>query len=240
MPNPENDVDSRGSAPRANPVAAPPGINAELFGKRGSGDRLTPDNAALIMIDFNVHLMNAVQTLDQQSLRNNALALAKIGRVFNLPMFFAGDEPEGAPFGPLLPEIRQLAPDATYVRRTHINFFDEPSNYEPVLKSGRTKLIMAGITTDLCLEQAALLAKRSGYDVYVVVDASGTWTKTLEQASLMRMAQAGVHLTNWQTTASELAFDWSSPTAPDVQAIYRDHLGAMGLILGAKGGAAMH
>lgn len=194
-------------------------------------DRLTPDNAAVILIDHQVKLMLGVQTLDPHSLKNNTLGLAKVAAIFKLPTILTG----GSPDDPLMPELKAAVPDHEYVQRNTINSWDTPAFVEAVEKTGRKKLIMAGITTDLCLLFPAISAVAAGYAVYVVVDACGCFTPMIEQAALLRLTQAGVIPATWGAVAAELQRDiWTEGNGPAVMQTYVEHSGPISLIAATR------
>ncbi len=83
---------------------------------------------------------------------------------------------------------------------------------------------MAAITTDVCLVFPALSAVKAGYDVYAVIDASGTWSAAAEMASMLRLTQAGVIVTNWISVAAELKHDEDRPTTPAMNAVFGEHM----------------
>jgi nicotinamidase-related amidase len=188
-------------------------------------DLLTPGNAAILLIDHQVGLLNCVRTMDPVNLKNNIIALAKLGKIFNLPVVLTTSGVNATPNGPLLAELVQMFPDNEVIDRTHVNSWHDPVFVKAVEKTGRKKLIMAGISTDVCLAFPAISAVKAGYDVYAVIDASATWDPVTEHAAMLRMSAAGVKVVNWVAAAAELQRDWALPTAGE----FGMHLGtAMG------------
>ena len=98
-------------------------------------------------------------------------------------------------------------------------------------KTGRKKLIMAGITSDVCLAFPAISAVAAGYDVYAVIDASGAWNPLVEQAAMLRMSQSGVIVTNWVAIAAELQKDWRLETGPTMGQLFQEHLTFYGMLM---------
>jgi nicotinamidase-related amidase len=133
--------------------------------------------------------------------------------------------------GPFMGELRAMFPKNEVVDRTLINAWDDPSFVNAVKKTGRKKLLMAGITTDVYLTFPALQAVAEGFDVYAILDASGTWNSLIEQAAMMRMAQAGVKLTTWVAVSAELQRDWATPTGPSLGRLYFDRLAPYSFLL---------
>ena len=184
---------------------------------------LTPDNCAMLLIDHQAGLFLGVHSMDQQILKNNAVALAKTAKQFGLPTVLFTSSAKG-PNGPTIPEIKAIFPDHPIHDRSPINLWEDPQCRQAVEATGRKKLIMAAITTDVCLVFPALAATRAGYDVYAVMDASGTWSLAADMASLMRLTQAGVIPTNWIAVAAELKHDEDRPTTPGMNAIFGQHM----------------
>lgn len=187
-------------------------------------DRLTSDNCALLLIDHQTGTMLGVQDIKLSDFRSNVLALAEIGRIHNLPTILTASYAEG-PNGPLMPEILEMHPNAPIIYRPGwINSWDDPSFVKAVEETGRKKLIMAGVTSDVCLMLPALSAKKAGYDVYAVYDASGCWDQTSEFAALLRLNQAGIITVNWAAVAADLQNDWRLPTAEGTLKTFHEHL----------------
>src|SRR5262249_29854345 len=116
---------------------------------------------------------------------------------------------ENGPNGVILPELKAMFPDAPFIPRPgQINAWDNEDFVAAVRKTGRKQLILAGVVTDVCVAFPALSAMKEGFQVFVVVDASGTFNKSVRDAALMRMAHAGAIMTNWFAVACELQRDW--------------------------------
>ncbi|HYW30903.1 MAG TPA: isochorismatase family protein, partial [Gemmatimonas sp.] len=195
---------------------------ALVVGAADHGPPLTPSEAALLLIDHQSALLLSVQTQSAEEMRNNALALAKVGRLYDLPTVFTTSGAAG-PNGPLLPGMRALHPDAPVIDRTL--FFDamtDPAFAGAVERTGRRQLIMAGITTDYCLALPAITARRLGYDVWAVIDASGAWSRVIEDVAVTRMAQHGVHVVTWAVVLAELQSNLAVRDADAALAKQRD------------------
>ena len=170
--------------------------------------RLSADDAAVLLIDHQAGLLSLVQDYRPDEFRNNVLALADTAKHFRLPTILTTSFEEG-PNGVLMPELKAAFPDAPFIPRPgQINAWDNEDFVEAVRKTGRRQLIMAGVVTDVCVAFPALCALEEGFQVFVVVDASGTFNKSVRDAALMRMTQAGAVMVNWFAVACELARDW--------------------------------
>lgn len=192
---------------------------------------LTPDNAALVLLDHQTGIMQGVQDFPPAEFRSHVLALAKVGRIFGLPVVLTTSYDTG-PNGPLLPELAAMYPEAPVVRRPgQINAWHDPAFVEAVRATGRSKLVMAGVTTDVCLAFPALSAAAEGYDVRAVIDASGTWNAAAQNTTLHRLTAAGVTPCNWVAVAAELQADWRRETGPQLAALFHEHLHFYGMLM---------
>ena len=173
-----------------------------------SSGRLSIDDAAVLLIDHQAGLLSLVQDYSPDEFRNNVLALADTAKHFRLPTILTTSF-ENGPNGVLMPELKAAFPDAPFIPRPgQINAWDNEDFVAAIKKTGRRQLIMAGVVTDVCVTFPALCALAEGYQVFVVVDASGTFNKSVRDAALMRMTQAGAIMVNWFAVACELARDW--------------------------------
>jgi nicotinamidase-related amidase len=170
--------------------------------------RLSVADAAVLLIDHQAGLLSLVQDYSPDEFRNNVLALADTAKHFRLPTILTTSF-ENGPNGVLMPELKAAFPNAPFIPRPgQINAWDNEDFVAAIKKTGRRQLIMAGVVTDVCVTFPALCALEEGYEVFVVVDASGTFNKSVRDAALMRMSQAGAVMINWFAVACELARDW--------------------------------
>jgi nicotinamidase-related amidase len=184
---------------------------------------LTPQNTVIVMVDYMDKLLAGVKSHPQEVMLNNATALAKIGPIFKLPVAILGDE--GERLGKFVPAIHAPIPDGVKIARHTVSAWREPKFVEFVRKTGRKNLVMAGISTDMCVSLLAIDAIKAGYNVYVVVDASGSQSAEMHQAGLDRMVQAGATPVTWVSLAAELLGDWRSPAGQQLAELYGQHLG---------------
>lgn len=192
---------------------------------------LTPNNAALLMIDHQSGISNGVADMSQTEFLNNVAALAKVGRMFKLPTIITTSAADG-PNGPLLGKVTEILPDAPVIHRPgQINAWDHEEFVAEVKKTGRKKLILAGVSTDVCLAFAAISAVNDGFDVYAVLDASGTWSPLVAQVAALRMMQAGVVPITWVAVAAELQKDWRNDTGRELAEIMSTHLPFYGNVI---------
>ncbi len=179
--------------------------------------RLDKANAAVLLIDHQAGLCSLVGDYPPDDFKNNVLALADAARYFRLPTILTTSF-ENGPNGPILPELREMFPEAPYIARPgNINAWDNEDFVKAVKATGKRQLIMAGIVTEVCVAFPALSAIEAGYEVFVVTDASGTFNWVTRDAAWARMSAAGVQLMNWFAVASELHRDWRN----DVEGLAR-------------------
>lgn len=170
--------------------------------------RLDKDNAAVLLVDHQAGLLSLVRDIDPDKFKNNVLALADLAKFFNLPTILTTSFEQG-PNGPLVPELKEMFPDAPYIARPgQINAWDNEDFVKAIKATGRKQIIIAGVVTDVCVAFPTLSALAEGFEVFVVTDASGTFNTTVQQAAWSRMTQAGAQLMNWFSVACELHRDW--------------------------------
>jgi nicotinamidase-related amidase len=198
-----------------------------------SYDRLTPDNAAVLFIDHQTGLANGVADQSQVEFTNNVVALAKLTRLYNLPTVITTSAADG-PNGPVMPQITTILPNAPIVHRPgEINAWDNADFVAAVAKTGRKKLILAGISTEVCVAFVALSALKAGYEVYAVIDSSGTWSKLVQEVSVARIVQAGGTPMTWGAVAGELQADWRKSTGEGLGRVMGEHLQFYGNLFGS-------
>jgi len=175
---------------------------------------LTADNAALLLVDHQVGLYTGVRDIDVGQLKHNVVGLAKAAKVLNVPVIVTATSPEM--WGPVIPELTEVLPGISIINRTTVNAFDEPRFAKAVEATGRKKLIVAGVSLEVCAAFPAITAIGKGLDAYVAVDASGTFSKTKRQTGLLRMLQAGVIVSDYATLMVEILKDNGRPDAGEV------------------------
>jgi nicotinamidase-related amidase len=175
--------------------------------------RFSAENAALLLIDHQVGTMQLIRNIDRELAAKQSIALAKMAKILGMPAVITSSMEANAQ-GPILPEIAQILPDAyaTRVKRPGVvNAWAYPDFHAAVLATGRKNLIMAGVTTDVCLIFPAIDAVLEGFAVQAVMDASGSPSDHSEEFARQRMRDAGVVLTATNTLIAEIGQDWSTP-----------------------------
>jgi nicotinamidase-related amidase len=180
-------------------------------------------DTALLLIDHQVGTMLfGIQDVDPVNLRNNTLELAEAAVAFDVPVILTTSNPT-AVNGPLFAELTDLLPDAPIIDRTAINAWDDPAFVDAVRATGRHQLVMAGVTVDVCLALPAITAAGEGWDVYGVIDASGSTNEHGLLAAIARMGQAGVKVSSTNMVIAEMLRDWSRAEAPQAGAVFGRH-----------------
>ncbi|KAB2906734.1 MAG: isochorismatase family protein [Burkholderiaceae bacterium] len=175
---------------------------------------IRPDDAALLLIDHQSGLFQTVQDMPMAELRAHAATLAKVATLAQMPVITTASVPQG-PNGPLIPEIHRHAPHARYVaRKGEINAWDNPDFVAAVKATGRSQLIIAGTITSVCMAFPSIAAVHDGYQVFAVIDASGTYSKMAQEITLARIVQAGVVPMDTAAVCSEVQRSWNRDDAP--------------------------
>lgn len=181
---------------------------------------IDPSDAVMLLIDHQSGLFQTVGDMPMPELRARAAALAKMATLAKLPVITTASVPQG-PNGPLIPEIHQNAPHAQYVaRKGEINAWDNPDFVAAVKATGKKQLIIAGTITSVCMAFPAISAVNAGYQVFAVVDASGTYSKMAQEITLARVVQAGVVPMDTAAVASELQQTWNREDALQWAEVY--------------------
>ena len=170
--------------------------------------RLDKDNAAVLLVDHQTGLLSLVRDIDPDKFKNNVLALANAAKYFNLPTILTTSFEDG-PNGPLVPELKEIFPDAPYIARPgQINAWDNEDFVKAVKATGKKQLIIAGVVTEVCVAFPTLSALAEDFDVFVITDASGTFNAFTRDSAWDRMSQAGAQLMTWFGASCELHRDW--------------------------------
>ncbi|MDC6366202.1 MULTISPECIES: hydrolase [Flavobacteriaceae] len=197
---------------------------------KGAKQALNPTNHALIMIDHEGQMAFAVESQPIEELRNNAGLIAGASKLFEIPTVIT-TVAEKQFSGPVFPEIREHYPDESkYVDRTTMNSWEDKNFIKAVEATGKKRLVMAGLWTEVCINLAALSALEDGYEVYVITDASGGVSKEAHDMSIARMIQAGVIPITSMQYMLEIYRDWArSDQYIEVNELAKRYGGAYGL-----------
>src|SRR5438105_15909722 len=195
--------------------------------KAGLDALLTPDNSVLILIDHQPFQFAGVRSHDTQSVINNVVGLAKSAKTFGVPTLLTTVVQDRG--GYLIKQLQDVFPEQKPIARTYINTWEDARVVEWVKKTGRKKIVMAALWTEICLAMPTIHALGDGYEVYIVTDASGGVSLEAHEMAIQRMVQAGAVPLTWTVFASELQRDWArTATVPAVAQMPGDHMGNVG------------
>jgi nicotinamidase-related amidase len=175
-------------------------------------NQFTPENSALVLVDYQVGTLQLIRNNSSDQSLRNAVMLAKAAKAYGMPIVLTTSQEDHIQ-GPLAPALQHISPEAykNRVKRVGIvNAWADPNFSAAVEATGRKKLIMGGVTTDICLIFPSISAVQAGFEVQAVMDASGSSYEIQEEMSRRRMERAGVVLTTTNTIIAELVQDWSS------------------------------
>jgi nicotinamidase-related amidase len=189
---------------------------------------LNPQNSAVVFIDFQPQMTFGVANIDRQTLLNNVMLLAKAAKIFRVPTILTTVETKSFS-GNMWPQLLDIFPNQAPIERSSMNSWEDAKFVEAVAATGRKKLIMAALWTEVCLVFPALEALKAGYEVYAVEDACGGTSVTAHDAAMRRIEQAGVvPLTSLQVLL-EYQRDWAhKETYNEVMETVKEHCGAYG------------
>ena len=171
-------------------------------------NRLNKDDAMCLLVDHQAGLGSLVRDIQPDTFKNNVLALAACAKYFKLPTILTTSFEQG-PNGPLVPELKEMFPDAPYIARPgQINAMDNEDFVAAVKATGKKQVIIAGVVTEVCVAFPTLTLLEMGYEVFVVADASGTFNQMTRDAAWSRMSAQGAQMMTWFATACELHRDW--------------------------------
>lgn len=198
--------------------------------KVGLDALLTPEESVLVLIDHQPFQVANLHSHEPTMVVNNTVGLAKFAKVFDVPTILTTVIEERG--GHLIQAIQDVFPDQRPINRTSINTWEDRRVVEAVERTGRKKLIIAGLWTEICVAMPAIHALDEGYDVFVVTDASGGVSAEAHDMAVRRMERAGVVPVTWLVVSSEWQRDWArEETANQLGPILFEHGGATGVAL---------
>ena len=202
----------------------------QTFAKVGLDALLTPENCVCLLIDHQPFQLANVNSHDPTIVVNNVTGLAKTAKAFGIPTILTTVNAERG--GPLFRQLQAVFPDQKPIDRTFINAWEDGRVVEAVKRTGRKKLVIAALWSEMCLAMPVIHALGEGYDVYAVTDASGGVTPEAHDMAIRRLVAAGVQPITWLGMAGELQRDWArTERLGDVAQILFDHAGASGVML---------
>ena len=183
---------------------------------------LTPQNAVLALIDYQPEQYAGVRSVDHDELRVHVTMLGRIATTFELPVVLSTVYVKHGMSG-TNPELREALPGVPEIDRTSMNSWEDADFRAAVERTGRKKLVIAGLWTEVCVALPTIDALRAGYEVYVVVDAIGGVSRVAHESAMQRMTQAGARPISVLGLACELQRDWGRPNAERLRVVMREY-----------------
>ena len=197
--------------------------------KRSEKGLLTPDNCVVTLIDLQPQMLFGVSNFDRQAIINNNVALSKAARVFGVPVVLSTVETKGFS-GNMWPQVQAVFPKQTPIERTSMNSWDDGNFVAAIKKTGRKKIVLAGLWTETCVALPTVQAIHDGYEVYVVEDCCGDVSQLAHENAMKRVVQAGAKPVTSLSVMLEWQRDWADKDTYDaVMDIVKTHFGAYGV-----------
>jgi nicotinamidase-related amidase len=175
--------------------------------RNGLTSLLRPEDSVLVLIDHQPYQLANLNSHDPHIAVNNATALAKAAKVFNVPTILTSVVADRG--GRIFPQITDVFPGQEVIDRTFINTWEDRKVVDVVKATGRKQLIMAGLWTEICVAMPAIQALGEGWDVTVITDASGAVSVEAHEVAIQRMMAAGANMMTWMALAAEWQRDWA-------------------------------
>lgn len=195
---------------------------------KGLYELLTPDNAGLLLIDYQPQMVFGVESMNREVLLNNLSGICKTAKLFNLPTVLTTVRAESFS-GKMVPEITEIFPNEKIYDRSTLNTWEDEPTREAIKSLKRKKIIVGALWTEVCLTFPVLSMLKEGYEVYFLEDTSAGQSKQIHKAGVRRMIQAGATPVTWVQVLCELQRDWNREATYDgVMKILEEHSGAFG------------
>jgi nicotinamidase-related amidase len=197
--------------------------------KRSEKGLLTPDNCAVAFIDHQAQMLFGTSNFDRQSIINNTVALAKATRIFDVPAVLTTVETKSFS-GNMWPQLKAVFPGQEPIERSSMNSWDDPKFVNAIEKTGKKKIILAGLWTETCIALPTVQAIHDGYEIYVAEDCCGDVSQLNHDNAMRRVIQAGAKPVTALSTMLEWQRDWAQRDTYDaVMDVVKNHFGAYGI-----------
>src|ERR1700758_3081417 len=197
--------------------------------KRTEKGLLTPDNCVVAIIDLQPQMLFGVTNFDRQTIINNNVALLKATRVFDVPVVLSTVETKSFS-GNMWPQIQAIYPDQNPIERSSMNSWDDKNFVAAIEKTGKKKIILAGLWTETCIALPTVQAIHDGYEIYVAEDCCGDVSQLNHDNAMRRVIQAGAKPVTALSTMLEWQRDWAQRDTYDaVMDVAKNHFGAYGI-----------
>lgn len=190
---------------------------------------LSPTDHTLILIDFQSQMAFATKSIDAVLLRNNAALISNAAKIFNVSVI-PTTVAEKSFSGPMFDEIKSAFPNSKFFDRTSMNTWEDKAVIEEVNRIGKSRVVLAGLWTSVCIVGPALSALDQGFEVYVISDACGDVSEEAHERAIERMVQAGARPMTSVQYLLELQRDWARVETYDATTgVAKTYAGAYGL-----------
>jgi nicotinamidase-related amidase len=197
--------------------------------KRSEKGLLTPDNCVAAFIDHQPQMLFGTSNSDRQSIINTTVALAKATRIFDVPVVLSTVTTKSFS-GNMWPQLKAIFPDRTPIERTSMNSWDDKNFVAAIERTGKKKIVLAGLWTETCVALATIQAIHDGYEVYVAEDCCGDLSQLAHDNAMRRVVQAGAKPVTSLSVLLEWQRDWAQQDTYDaVMDVVKHHFGAYGI-----------
>src|SRR6201993_5273824 len=197
--------------------------------KRSEKGLLTPDNCVVALIDYQPQMLFGTGNFDRQGIINNTVAFGKAARVFDVPVILTTVETKSFS-GNMWPQLRAVFPGQKPIERSSMNSWDDKTFVAAIEKTGRKKIVLAGLWTETCVALPTVQAIHDGYEVYVVEDCCGDVSQLAHDNAMRRVVQAGAKPVTALSTMLEWQRDWALKGTYDaVMDIEKTNFGVYGV-----------
>ncbi len=195
---------------------------------KGIYELLTPENAGLVLIDYQPQMVFGVESMNREVLLNNLSGICKTAKLYNIPTVLTTVRAESFS-GEILPQITEVFPNLEVYDRTTLNTWEDENTRNAIKNLKRKKIIIGALWTEVCLTFPVLSLLKEGYEVYFLEDTSAGQSKQIHKAGVRRMMQAGAIPVTWFQVLCELQRDWArEETYNGAMEIIEEHAGAFG------------
>ncbi len=169
---------------------------------------LTPDNCVVALIDHQPQMLFGTSNFDRQGIINNTVALGKAAQVFDVPVVLTTVETKSFS-GNMWPQLRAVFPGRDPIERSSMNSWDDRNFVAAIEKTGRKKIVLAGLWTETCVALPTVQAIHDGYEIYVVEDCCGDVSQLAHDNAMRRVFQAGAKPVTSLSVMLEWQRDWA-------------------------------
>jgi nicotinamidase-related amidase len=187
---------------------------------------LTPQNCAVVLIDYQPEQVATVKSSPIEEVMLNVKAVCKLARAYEVPVVLSTVGVDMGVNQGTIPEMREELPDVEEIDRTGVNSWEDADFRAAVEVTGRKKIVMCGLWTEVCLAFPTLDMLAEGYEVYPVIDAVGGISKVSHESAIQRMIQAGAHPITAISFGSELMRNWARRDSDKLRKVLRWYFSA--------------